>query len=60
MEGWGGGEASPHTPFPARGGQAARRNTHGPPAAGEKQPVRGGPQALYSSPPEGDRVSPVI
>jgi len=29
-----GGEASPHTPFLARGGQAAWRNTHGPPAAG--------------------------
>jgi len=55
------GEASPpHTLFPARGGQAAWRNTHGPPAAGGQQPVRGGPAALHPSPPEGDRVTPVI
>jgi len=51
-----GGEASPHTPVPARGGQAAWRNTHDPPAAGRHQPVGGGPAALHSSPPEGDRV----
>jgi len=55
-----GGAASPHTPFPARGGQAARRNPYGPPAAGGHQPVGGGPQALHLSPLESDRVSPVI
>jgi len=51
------GEAQPpRTRFLARGGQAAWRNPHGPPAAGGRQPVGGGPQALHSSPPEGDRV----
>jgi len=43
-----------------RGGQAARRTPHGPPAAGGQQPVRGEPATLHSSPPEGDRVTPVI
>jgi len=44
VEGMRGGFASPHPRFPARGGQAAWRNTHGPPAAGGQQPVGGGPQ----------------
>ena len=54
-----GGIASPHAPFPARGGQAAWRNAHGPPAAGGQQRAGGGPQALHLSLPEGDRVTPV-
>jgi len=54
-----GGFASPHTPLPACGGQAAWRNTHGPPAAGGQQTGWwGGPAALHSSPPEGARVTP--
>jgi len=34
-----------HTPVPARGGQAARRNPHGSPAAGGQQPLGRGPAA---------------
>jgi len=55
------GEAKPRrTPVPARGGQVAWRNPHGPPTVGGQQPVGGGPQARHPSPPEGDPVTTVI
>ncbi len=54
-----GGIASPHAPFPARGGQAAGLKPPGPPPAGGQPRAGGGPQALHLSLPEGDRVTPV-
>ena len=41
VEGMRGAFASPHPPVPARDGQAAWRNPHGPPAAGGHQLVEG-------------------
>jgi len=48
VEGMRGGAASPHPPVPARGGQAAWRNTYGPPPrAGNNRLVK----ALWPSTP---------